>query len=913
MFTDARQLVLMILKNQTDLSDLDNCIKVAIETATGVFPLNVEQKEQLLQDIRMCFNVTVSMSGVLRNKNDIDHKQWLEEKKDGIVWKYWSGFRSYLEMEKEWPAQVVQSIDKTTDTILGLLEDPIETENSFDRRGLVVGYVQSGKTANYTALINKAFDAGYKIIVVLAGLHNNLRSQTQARLEEEVLGWDTEQNEFIGVGKQFKPNEKRIASLTTRLNNGDFNSKNVGITLDHSQQPLLLVVKKNVSVLRNLLSYLRHKNSLARFASAEASYKTVPSLPLLIIDDEADQASVNTAAIYDENDKVIEDCDPSTINGLIRQIYNTFEQRAYVAYTATPFANIFIDQSVSTEEHGQDLFPRDFIISLPKPSNYIGSYDYFNLYAEEEGEEEPSLVRTIEQDDDFLPSKHKKDHIPSHLPSSLKQSIHAFILSTAIRRLRGQEKKHNSMLIHVTRYPNVQKYIYNLVGDYLQVIQLEIKYMGRSSKYLEEINLLYEEDYISTSRYHKHGGNTFNWECVSSEILLVLDDIELKEINGGSQDVLDYRKHMDRGLVVIAIGGDKLSRGLTLEGLTVSYYLRTSKMYDTLMQMGRWFGYRDGYFDLCRIYTTYELATWFSHIAYATEELRGQLEYMASIGATPKQYALKINTHPDMLITNEMKMRTAEKYKTSYSGELVQTTVFEEHSSFFEKNFNATSQFIHRLTTRYETNPDTNRRVGKTKHYFWEKVDGYLLIDFLNEYQTASSVSRVNSEMLKEYISKRIVENELTSWTVVLINSNDEEELEFDNQVKVGCGVERIGIPKNEYGKEGFLSIKTLTSKGHEYFDFTEEQYMRVEEIEQNKQQSPVASSKQCRKLRDPKEGILLIYPIHRNKKRFEGMNLDKKQTPIAIAISFPESESPDAVDEHGYVINRSIEQDVMI
>ncbi|MBP1904518.1 hypothetical protein J2Z32_001141 [Paenibacillus turicensis] len=928
MYNDARDTALRILEklNMENINLIDEVVK-AIDKARVVFELDEEEKTQLKEDLIKSLNITMTHKSILLNHDDSEHIPWLPAKKHSIKFKYWNRYKKYLLSEKKWSLNVVNSLDDTSESIIELLEDPSVEGRKYDRRGLVVGYVQSGKTANYTAVINKAADTGFKLIIVLAGMHNDLRSQTQMRLDEEVLGYETSKEKLknasenqmnaIGVGKLFGENFFELFSLTTRDQKGDFTASKAKVNIQPKVQPLLLVVKKNVSVLKSILKYFRTTSPLARLSHPNALFKTVPNIPFLMIDDEADQASVNTADIYDENGDLIPDYDPSKINMYIRDIYNTFEQRAYVGYTATPFANIFINQYGSTNQHGDDLFPKDFIINLPKPSNYVGPSEFFLLDSEDEVSSKPPLIKEIQYHEEFLPFKHKKDHEPYTLPTSLVESIYAFIIAITIRKLRGQINVHNSMLIHTTRFKDVQKRVKDLVVEEMRDIKNDVKnsnkvgphYLGMKSFFISEYNSRKLADIRGKFPNHFDDNLEYSitWEMMENELNATINSIKIKEINGNSKDSLEYNDYKETGLNVIAIGGDKLSRGLTLEGLTVSYYLRASKMYDTLMQMGRWFGYRQNYLDVCRIFTTGDIISWFQHIASATEELRGQLDYMAEIKATPMEFLLKVLSHPDMYITSTLKMRSAKQIKVDYSNELIQTTVFPiDSSDFHEKNFDAVSRLVLGIQDIYTKrfNPDLRVNSGKNNHYYWERVGYENIVNFLEEYKTVSSASRANSKSLSKYIEKRAEEKELLNWTVVLINVG-EDKAEFAH-LKLGEGIRRTGIETK--GRIGFTSIKTLTSAGHEFFDYNDEQYKKAQKIlvlEKGKRNKN-AASKKARSIRKPEYGLLILYPLCHEP--LDKYTFTQGNKPFGFAISFPESKSKNT--DVDYVVNSSLAED---
>jgi hypothetical protein len=563
------------------------------------------ERSALIADLESAYTVWIGRATQLTDNDD--HVAWLnaERKRD---WRYWARYELFL--RSRLPDAALRGLDQETDRILGLIEDPLRV-GAWDRRGLVVGHVQSGKTGNYTGLINKAADAGYTVIIVLAGLHNNLRSQTQQRLDEGFLGYDSgavrgadsRAPEEIGVGTcdpSLRPD-----TITHRTQNGDFKTARAkGFNINPGRAPLLFVIKKNPTVLRNLLDWVRWA---ANSHDPETGRRIVVNVPLLMIDDEADHASVDTKEMdFGPDGKPDEDHDPTKINQLIRQILYAFEKSAYVGYTATPFANIFIHESARTVECGDDLFPRSFVVSLPAPSNYSGPVRVFGVPPADGREARPPLplTRTIPPDESraWVPPRHRNGHRPvwqgvAEVPPSLSEAIQAFVLVCAVRRARGETRAHNSMLVHVTRFTSVQNAVRDQVHAEIDRIstRLRLGERGGGSSVKSALKRLFEEDFHPTTEAVREeiGDQTLrnmSWAEIEPFLSAAAADIRIMEINGTARDVLEYTTHRDTGLNVIAIGGDKLARGLTLEGLSVSYFLRASRMYDTLMQMGRWFG-----------------------------------------------------------------------------------------------------------------------------------------------------------------------------------------------------------------------------------------------------------------------------------------------------------------------------------
>lgn len=750
-------------------------------------------REAVIEELIRRFSLWIGQDATL--SDDRDHEQWLTAGRKKS-WRYWQRYREWL--ERDLSDTAVSALDRSTDRVLALLEDP-ERSGVWDRRGLVVGHVQSGKTGNYTGLICKAADAGYKIIIVLAGLHNNLRSQTQIRLDEGFLGFATKPVldvvDPIGVGEIDADPNIRPNYATNRSDKGDFNTKaaqHLGISPE--QRPWLFVVKKNKTVLKRLLDWI-HRH-VANTHDTETGRKTVTHLPLLLIDDEADNASVDTGAqIFDELGNPDLDHDPKAINSLIRKLLHSFSRSAYVGYTATPFANIFIHERGATTDEGSDLFPSSFIINLAAPSNYVGPVRMFGLGREESRDGGLPLARIVEDATNsagtsgWMPHKHKNGHRPrcngnDCIPGSLAEAINSFILACSVKHLRKKGRDHSSMLIHVTRFNSVQRAVFDQVENYVNTMCQKIRRKIGCEQLLTDLELLWSGDFIPTNDLlrSKHPDLDVSplpaWHEVLDCLPDVLADIKIRMINGTAKDALDYAEHEGTGLKVIAIGGDKLARGLTLEGLCTSYFLRASRMYDTLMQMGRWFGYRPGYLDVCRLYTTSDLIDWFCHITDAAEELREEFDMMAESGGTPREYGLKVQAHPVLMVTSQVKMRAAKNLMLSFNGCLVETVALHRDPGKLQKNLDAASRLINVMGTPDETDP-TRNRPGKNQGwqgYLWNNISSNEIIEFLSTYETHPAAYKVNGALLAQFIEEMNRVDELTSWTVALIGGGEGKE-----------------------------------------------------------------------------------------------------------------------------------------
>jgi hypothetical protein len=726
--------------------------------------------EALTAELRHLFSVGVETATALDDATD--HEPWLPSKRGHIQWRFWNRYMTYLERDFGMPPRVVANLDELTNMVLERLEEP-KRLGRWDRRGMVVGSVQSGKTANYTGLICKAVDAGYKLVIILAGIHSNLRAQTQLRLDEGVLGFDTQKNRkldgdnrWIGVGKL--PGEPLVIhSLTSSAENGDFNktvAETIGVML--GGDPVVLVIKKNSHVLGNLLKWVLHVAGTDDFVLKK---RVVRNIPLLLIDDEADNASINTKARPD----IPGDDTVTAINGKIRSLLDSFEKSAYVGYTATPFANIFINPEAESSRHGEDLFPRSFIINVKPPTNYVGPAKVFGLNGDPDAgipaNDGLPIVCEIDDYASAFPPRHKIDHIPGSLPESLQLAIRCFVLSCAARNARGQDRKHKSMLIHVTRFVNVQKHVVALVQDELSNLQRRIEFGdgSRTPSLMGELEQLWTEEFVPVSTaLGEEAGPGVSWSQVKAELHSAASKIAVMPINGYAKEALDYKEHESEGRSVIAIGGDKLSRGLTLEGLSVSYFLRTSRMYDTLMQMGRWFGYRPGYLDLCRLFTIKTLKNWYRHIALAEEELRREFDYMVAAGLTPANYGLRVRTHPDgMMVTALNKMSHGRTLELSWAGVLAQTTHLPKDPFPIKANLAACDALFGALGRPVH---DDERETKIWRGSNWEAV-----ARFAESLQFPAASARASGEQLAKFIRKQATKSpsELTTWTVALISN----------------------------------------------------------------------------------------------------------------------------------------------
>lgn len=708
--------------------------------AAPFYEVSDESAEKMARELETTLGISMEIGSVIKEK---DYVEWLTASKMSIDPYYWDRYRELLE-DKHFPPRVIAKLDEVTDKTLGLLGNPRE-DGPWDRRGMVVGHVQSGKTANYTGLICKAADAGYRLIVVIAGIHNNLRNQTQQRIDEGFVGKDTARlvtgkgNKYIGVGNIDTRNIP--VSLTSSLR--DFNKREAetnAFELKNLNVPVVLVIKKNTSTLKNLVNWLQEHNARGGTQLIDA--------PMLLIDDEADNASINISKSEEE---------ASRINSQIRELLTQFHRSCYIGYTATPFANIFIDPESEHAMYGEDLFPRDFIVGLEPPDNYFSADKIFG--------DESSVTREIIDNEDILPLKHKNYHELSALPKSLEKAVRTFILCRAIRILRGDAAAHNSMLVNASRFTSVQGELRNEIHSMLSNTVRHIRFNAKKSVAEalkdDEIGLLHG---VWTEEY---AHLEFEWSEIQAVLLEASAPISVVEVNSKSSGQLNYADHEDSGLHVIAVGGFSLSRGLTLEGLSISYFLRNSMMYDTLLQMGRWFGYRPRYEDLCRVWMSPDAEGWYEHISESIEELRDEIRKMEKLNLTPRDFGLKVRSHPDTLIvTARNKMRSGESVsvKVGLGNRFIETTALSKKPEVIESNRSVAAKFISDLgINNYQKPPPKG-------NFVWQQVPAAHVMKFVSGFNNHPNSFYTESEPVVEYIRQR-AGDELATWDVAVIST----------------------------------------------------------------------------------------------------------------------------------------------
>lgn len=774
-------------------------------------------------------------------------REWVYKRKD-INWFYSDAYEKHLKQEK-WSPTIVQSLSDVGTTILGHLQDPTSS-GAWDKRGLVIGHVQSGKTANYLGLVAKAADAGYKFIIIIAGIHNNLRKQTQERVDEGFVGRTRDEDKWkiVGVGNSC---DKFPYPATLTNIYADFNKQtadNSGWSINGFSKPVVLVIKKNVSTLTSLCRWLEELN-------AKENGK-ISDVPMLMIDDEADNASINTKK---------EDHDPTKTNRKIREILSLFEKSCYVGYTATPFANIFINPEAYGDENlREELFPKDFIYCLDAPTKTYFGPD--KVFLDEESSKK--ILQIIRDAENYLPFSHKRDFEVQALPPSLYNAICQFIIAKAIRNLRKHHGKHCSMLVNVSRFVDIQKVVRTYINIYLKSLKEAIKanyampeQVSEKNKYMSRLKGVFE---------HSYNHCNVTWLDVKSELLNAIDVVRTFVVNSQSDEQLNYKEYEKEGtgLTAIAIGGLSLSRGLTVEGLCISYMYRNTRMYDTLMQMGRWFGYRPDYEDLCRVHLSEDSINWYAHIAESSDDLREQIKQMREDGLSPKKFGLYVLDHPDrLLVTAANKMRTGEKltFKHNFSNKLVESYILP-----VDKKINSSN---HKLIQKYwrsgfgcgfESVQDTD------KGWFIENVEINQIEELLKSFQTHPDFLERRSAVVT-YLKS--ISNLFPFADVLLISLSKNSaptELSLGAQERTSAT-----LKENRYWR---LQKDRVASRGDEKIGLTQEQCNEARTLAEKSGKEP--SDVHYRRIRQ--KPLLMLHNLDLG----EGNNIQKNVP--AFGISFP-------------------------
>jgi len=759
----------------------------------------------------------------------------------------WNAYRAHLE-QKGWGDEAVNSIDRASTKITNELLCPNGSrEGRF--QGLVLGYVQSGKTASMAATIAKAADSGYRMVIVLAGMTNVLRQQTQVRLLSDVVNHNPSLwLEGTTIESDFKPGSSPKLPIPTRSNCS------------------LFVVKKNAAVLRRL------KKALSKLSEIERK-----TLPTLMIDDECDQASINTSAYRSS---------VTRINGLIRDLCEKLPRVTYVGYTATPYANVLMAET--SVDGSRDLYPSEFIISLEEPDGYFGARRLFGDDTDAEKDSElPYIRRVPDEDRDFLQptSRKEREVFTPRLTPSLNNACDWFLLSLAVRRARGQEGLHCCMLIHTTIYAACHRQIRSMIERAWLKPTIDALRSKNEDK-VEQLRALWERESQAL------GERRLELDCPESpesfnELIPVLsaaaESVMMTVENSESEisERLDFNG--TRPVHSIVIGGNVLARGLTIEGLVCSYFIRTSSQYDTLMQMGRWFGYRRGFEDLPRIWMTRDLENAFRDLVSVEEMIRSEIATISRKGWTPSDMAVRVPQIAGLSITarNKLVMENLEECDVSYYGTHEQTISFPSNPEFHNNNWNAGNELIKDVASIQNV-----RQSQKKDSYLFRDVPYRPILRFLRSY----NFDRDSLTGIAEFVQREIDNSEesLELWNLGLMGASKGNTTSiglFDNHPMVT----RSKINPRYHSSTGgsldhelkhLIYIKALMGAQDLMIDVDREAYREwMKTVPDPDFDRTKDSWKSIKRYRDYSLGcrpLLLLYPIDRESKP-KGWSPDKE------------------------------------
>lgn len=907
---------------------------------------NLEQDgitfESLFSEVRSNFRFKINRGESFINIDQANHKEWYDEKRKSNR-PFWDRYKIYLS-ESSMPRASREALDVHTDGILSRCEDPNDTNRVWNTKALVLGSVQQGKTSNYIGLTCKAADAGYKLFIVLTGMHDDLRTQTQIRFDEGFTGYESgplteyiessRSSSFIGVGK-INPNVF-AHTITHRRLRGDVKKSSLfsynGISFaDKTEKPYILVCKKNQGVLNSIIQWLDQKFGI------EEGGKITPDIPLFLIDDEADQASVDTSTTNS----------PKKINAQIRRILNTFTNSCYIAYTATAYANLLIDHSAERVEQtymetrlkkvegqrkyekttiaknvGEDLFPKHFMSLLPQPDNYVGFEDLFPNENTENFDEKiiecEKYIRIIDDhtdqngNDGWMPinahSRANQNHIPKYenkeeIPPSLKKAIYTFILASAVKNLRNLPQKHSSMMVHVTYKNSIQGEVRQQIDNFVKELKDNLHKYNPNNEYWKQLKLLWDNDinhkkHIVQSENPK--GAPIDWQNIVDIIIYpdkdsIIDRLETIQLSGTSSEILDYNEFEKKGSVLIVVGGAKLSRGLTLSGLCVSYYARyaATKLADTVTQMARWFGYRDGYKDVCRIYLTEIAREAFEEFSSLDEETRTKAEALDKRSdLNLEEVLISMRSTPGYLATAKLKMQSTLTYKLDLAGTYSTPRILtaednkQNHKSikkFLDKVALNKPTYLGNMATLYE---EKNLMKNEKADLIW-KVNYKEVLDFLNSYSFAPVNIKLEKGTWEKYIKeKQQKTGELTNWNIILKRGGLQkaDSLKFGNYE-----VNYLSERKNDKSSSEIFDIGTMytSSDSHTILNQVEEEEARalikaddkIKTLSMRKSLEIYSKNKKNNEI----EGFLFIGPT-------KIKNAKYKEILYPIAIAFPNS-----------------------
>ena len=833
------ELVTQIRQALPETEDLDTAVKQVQRRLDTLLPGLSQELTAEISEAREIVDRQFGSIEILRHHSVFQSRpQWYFGPRPSDL--HWPAVRAFFLSTKDWPDKNINRIDKASSEIVSLMENPAKSQ--FSCRGLVVGHVQSGKTANMTAVAAKALDAGYDTVIVLAGLTNKLRFQTQVRLSNDLVGrhplhWQVH-----------TPDEP----------DRDFRAPPHGGFLLHVDKAQLAVIKKNVSPLREL-----------KIAVEQTLPAVRKKLKILVIDDECDQASINSAR---------RELDMTAINHRIRELLSLLPAVTYVGYTATPFANVLIDPYLADSQEFDDLYPRDFITALPEADGYFGTETLFGTTSSDADEPSPEddgldMIRDVPTHEQALlqpASRKERDSFYPIMTNSLETAILYFLASSAARHARGDSEKHMTMLVHTSAYVIVHERIAALIRRWVE---------DNRSKIIDpesEIGQRVRDTWVAEQQRVPAGITNVppvHIDLVFQHLPAVLDRIDFPIENGTSDDRIDYSENPKTYIVV---GGSILARGLTLEGLIVSYFLRATNQYDTLLQMGRWFGYRPRYEDLARIWMTEELRLRFRALASIEQEIRDDIEQYRKQNLTPMDAAVRIRAIPGMAITGANRMRAARRCAVSYWGTHRQTFRFDHRDKrLLRDNWTAAAKLLNQAEA-LGLRDRVAERHGKR---LWREVPRSPILRFFKSYSVHATHSELDRGMLIPFLKQD--DKRLQHWNVGIVEAK--RGLKSREPLGPTGTVRMVNRARLAYSN-AFADIKALMSKRDVLFDCNAEA-----DTEAGWDDLKIARSEEV-----GDAPLLLLYPVERasEPKRHSSVRvaLDAAFDVLGYGIVFPGS-----------------------
>lgn len=838
--------------------------------------LSASEISEVVAQITKEVEVTFSQSGTVVDPDTFE--PWLADRRDNLTTPRWEAYKQLL-IDRDWDAPVISELDTQSDEILELLGDP-QKPGEWARRGLLLGEVQSGKTANYLGLLNKALDYGYRVIIVIGGHTNELRRQTQQRFDTDLLGIDSEYIDDnipdskvprIGICR-INPELQTTVMTTVR---GDFDSKKktAGITWINSSIPTVFVIKKNATLISNVANYIRQQAGANKL-----------DIPLVVIDDESDWGTPNTGT----------ETDPTRVNKEIRRLLDSSSRSSYLGITATPFANIFIDHDAANEEAGLDLFPKDYIRVLPAPSNYFGIFSYFS-------KSHAGLRHSVDDCTEVLPIVHKSNHAVEAMPASLQAAMISFLLGTSIRRLRSKNLTAASMLVNVSRFNLIQSQIYDFVSEYLGTLRERV--LSEFKRQPSERSPLYQEILkVWTSEYKDQ--DSFAWADVAEKLFEIIPEFRVELVNSKTVASRDKRRKLltkeqrleEDLLPTIFVGGDVLSRGLTLDGLQVSYFVREPRTLDTLMQMARWFGYRPGYDDLARIWIPEQTADDFAWAAEVILELREMLMEMRSRQLTPKQFGLRVRTHPEgFKIVAANKSKAAEQM---HVGPILWENCLREswqlHATGIERqsNFEAADELLGAL----RKNSECKGSFLENNYYLWPGVPLEMVERFFLQFRGHEKSELFGSPkpgQAPQIVSALTEIKGSDFWDVCFISGNG-KEFQFPEGFKVATSV-RNSLSKEPGNllKFGNRRVATATNLSD---SFSVEEKNALKALQPAVSEPDILASRRTALAFIARPRLLVYTVTVEDQQVSESVGVSIKDPVIAVAVAFPKLDPEEAV-----------------